>query len=163
MERHGDSVTITRNETRLLCGKLPEFRTIDDSELLLVFPAAIQEPSAARGIISVRSGSQPLCGADLLLVFPYKTWKRATTDESGEAEVDLHTNQLPMAVFAFAPDHAAHLESVWTPSEKALVITLRVLPTGGSVIFPEATGHLPGLQGRLNPIRDTHDRTYLYA
>ena len=32
-----------------------------------------------------------------------------------------------------------------------------------SVIFPEATGHLPGLSGRLNPIRDTHDRTYLYA
>ena len=34
---------------------------------------------------------------------------------------------------------------------------------GGSVIFSEATGHLPGLKGRLNPIRDTHDRTYLYA
>ena len=34
---------------------------------------------------------------------------------------------------------------------------------GGSVIFLEATGNLPGLKGRLNPIRDTHDRTYLYA
>ena len=27
----------------------------------------------------------------------------------------------------------------------------------------EATGCVPGLNGRLNPIRDTHDRTYLYA
>ena len=25
------------------------------------------------------------------------------------------------------------------------------------------TGDLPGLKGRLNPIRDTHNRTYLYA
>jgi len=37
------------------------------------------------------------------------------------------------------------------------------LPEGGSAIFPEATGYLPGLRGRLNPVRDTHDRTYLYA
>ncbi len=27
----------------------------------------------------------------------------------------------------------------------------------------KGTGHLPGLHGRLNPIRDTSDRTYLYA
>ena len=34
---------------------------------------------------------------------------------------------------------------------------------GGSVIFAEATGHLPGLTGRFNPIRDLDDRTDLYA
>ena len=37
------------------------------------------------------------------------------------------------------------------------------MPEGGSIIFSEAAGYLPGLKGRLNPIRDTHDRTYLYA
>ena len=26
-----------------------------------------------------------------------------------------------------------------------------------------STGHIPGLEGRLNPILDTHRRTYLYA
>ena len=41
--------------------------------------------------------------------------------------------------------------------------TRGALPEGGSVIISEATGHLPGLKGRLNPIRDTHDRTCLYA
>ena len=40
---------------------------------------------------------------------------------------------------------------------------MQSLPDGGSVIFPEATGNIPGLSGRLNPIRDTQDRTYLYA
>ena len=49
------------------------------------------------------------------------------------------------------------------PSRGALTVELEALPEGGSVIFPEATGDLPGLKGRLNPIRDTHDRTYLYA
>ena len=37
------------------------------------------------------------------------------------------------------------------------------LPDGGAVIFPEAAGYLPGLNGRLNPILDSHGRTYLYA
>ena len=163
MERRGDGVPIIRRETWELSGKFPVYQVIDDSEVFLVIPAATQEPSAARAVISVRSGGGALSGADLLFLFPNKTWKRATTDEVGEAAVDLHTTQLPMTVLAAAPGHAAHLERHWTPSERALAIDLGVLPDGGSVIFPEATGHLPGLKGRLNPIRDTHDRTYLYA
>ena len=163
MERRGDGVPTIRRETWELCGKYPEYRVVDDSEVLLVIPAAMQEQSPARAVVSVRSGGRPLSGADLLLLFPNKTWKRATTDEPGEAAVDLYTTQLPMTVFASAPGHAAHLERDWTPSERALAIDLDALPEGGSIIFPEATGHLPGLKGRLNPIRDTHDRTFLYA
>ena len=163
MERRGDGVPTIRRETWELCGKYPEYRVVDDSEVLLVIPAAMQEQSPARAVVSVRSGGRPLSGADLLLLFPNKTWKRATTDEPGEAAVDLYTTQLPMTVFASAPEHAAHLERDWTPSERALAIDLDALPEGGSVIFPEATGHLPGLKGRLNPIRDTHDRTFLFA
>ena len=49
------------------------------------------------------------------------------------------------------------------PEPGALTIELEVLREGGSIIFSEATGSLPGLKGRLNPIRDTLDRTYLYA
>ena len=163
MERRGDGVLIIRRETQELCGKLPEYRLIDDSELCLTIPAAVQEQSPARAVITVRSVGQPLLGADLLTLFPNKTWKRATTDEAGEATVDLHTTHLPMTVFAAAPGYAAHLEREWTPSRGALAIELEALREGGSVIFSEATGRLPGLKGRLNPIRDTHDRTYLYA
>ena len=163
MERRGDGVLIIQRETWELCGKYPEYRVVDDTEVLLVIPAAMQERSPARAVISVRSVGRPLPDADLLLLFPDKTWKRATTDDQGEAAADLHTTQLPMTVFASAPGHAAHLERHWTPSERALAIDLAALPEGGSIIFPEATGHLPGLTGRLNPIRDTHDRTYLYA
>ena len=45
----------------------------------------------------------------------------------------------------------------------ALTIELESLHGGGAVIFSEASDQIPGLNGRLNPIRDTLDRTYLYA
>ncbi len=163
MERRGDGVPIIRRETQELCGKLPEYRLIDDSEVCLAIPAAAQEQSPARAVITVRSAGRPLPGADLLTLFPNKTWKRGSTDEDGEATVDLHTTHLPMTVFASALGYAAHLEREWVPSRGALTVELEALPEGGSVIFPEATGYLPGLKGKLNPIRDTHDRTYLYA
>ncbi|MCY4230766.1 MAG: putative DNA binding domain-containing protein [Alphaproteobacteria bacterium] len=163
MERRGDGVPIIQRETWQLCGKYPEYEVVDDSEVLLVVPAATHERSPARAVVSVRSGGRSLPGTNLLLLFPNRTWKRATTDDQGEAAVDLHTTQLPMTVFASAPEHAATLVRDWIPSERALAIDLEALPAGGSVILPEATGHLPGLKGRLNPIRDSHDRTYLYA
>ena len=163
MERRGDGVPIILRETRALCGKPPEYRVIDDSELLLVIPAAPQEPSPARAVIAVWSDGCPMPGVDLLVLFPNKTWKRATTDANGEAAVDLYTTALPMTVFAAAPGRAAHVEREWMPSRDGLAIELRDLPGGGAVIFPEATGYLPGLRGRLNPILDTLNRTYLYA
>ena len=113
--------------------------------------------------ISVFASGQPIAGAKVLALFPNKTWKRATTSENGETIVGLHSVHLPMTVFVAAEGFAAHLEQDWTPAERALHIQLRPLLDGGSVIFPEATGTLPGLTGRLNPVRDTHDRTYLYA
>ncbi len=163
MERRGDGVPIIRRETKELCGKLPEYRLINDSELCLIIPAAAQEQSPARAVITVRFADQPLPGADLLALFPNKTWTRAATDQDGEASVDLHTTHLPMTVFVAAPGYAAHLEREWVPSRGALAVELKALPEGGTVIFAESTGILPGLTGRLNPIRDTLDRTYLYA
>ncbi len=47
--------------------------------------------------------------------------------------------------------------------ERALAVELAPKAGGGSVVFDESTGHVPGLAGRLNPILDTSHRTYLYA
>ena len=163
MERRGDGVPIMRRETRELSGRLPEFRLIAESELCVTIPAASLESTPAHAVVTVRCAGQPLPDADLLLLFPNKTWKQMSTNEDGEAVVDLHTTHLPMTVFAAALGYAAHLEREWIPNRGALAIELEALPEGGAVIFPEATGTLPGLKGRLNPIRDTHDRTYLYA
>lgn len=114
-------------------------------------------------VISVFTGGQPIAGANVLVLFPNKTWKHVTTGENGEAILDLHSVHLPMTVFVAAEGFAAHVEHDWVPAERALHIELRTLPNGGAVIFREGTGALPRLKGSLNPIRDTLDRSYLYA
>ena len=163
MERRGDGVPIILRETRELSGRRPEYRLLDNSEVILIIHAAALEQSPARTVITVRADGQPLPGSDVLTLFPNKTWKRETTDENGEAEVDLHTTHLPMTVFVAALGHGAHVEREWIPSQGSLAVELVPLREGGSVIFAESTGYLPVVNGRLNPIRDSHERTYLYA
>ena len=165
MERRGDGVPIILRETRGLCGRLPEYRVIDDAEVRLVVPAAPQEPSPARAVVSVRSAGtgEPLAGADVLALFPDDTWKHATTGKHGEAALELHSSHLPMTVFAAATGFSARVRHDWLPAEGRLTLKLDVLPGGGAIILPESAGTLPGLRGRLNPIRDDHGRTWLYA
>ena len=163
MERRGDGVPTIFRETEALSGKLPAYRLIDDSDLFLTIPAAATAAIPATTAIMCHHRGIPVPGVELLALFPNKTWKRTTTDENGEVQVNLHSTHLPMTVFAAATGYAAHLEHDWVPAQGALAIDMQSLPEGGAVLFPEATGYLPGLSGRLNPIRDTHDRTYLYA
>ena len=76
MERRGDGVPIIRRETEELCGRLPNFRLLDGSELCLTIPAAALEPTPASTVITVRCAGQPLAGVDVLALFPNKTWKQ---------------------------------------------------------------------------------------
>ncbi len=163
MERRGDGVPIIQRETLGVSGRPAEFRIVGDADLLVLLPSAPLEPSAAQAQIAVRAADRPLPGVDVLVLFPNHTWQRATSSDEGLATVSLHSTELPMTVYAAAEGYAAHLEHAWTPSQRALVIEMEHLPDGGGVIFPEGSGTLPGLAGRLNPVRDTHDRTYLYT
>ena len=163
MERRGDGVPIIVRETVELVGRPPEYKLIDGAEILLAMPSASLEPSPASTSLTVRSGGTPLAGVDVLALFPNGTWKRARSDASGEARLELHSTHLPMTVFAAARGYSPCVEKGWVPGRGALAIGLEELPEGGAVILAEATGGIPGLSGRLNPVRDVHDRTYLYA
>ncbi len=113
--------------------------------------------------ISTRYLGHPVPIVEILLLFPNKTWQQVRSDSSGQVQINLHTTDLPMTVYASAPGFAAYVKRNWVPSSGPLPIEMRVLPDGGSVIFPGSIGYLPGLSGRLNPILDTSHRTYLYA
>ena len=163
MERRGDGVPIIKRETREVSGRPPQYSLDDDAEVVLVIPAAPLDGEATRTNVTVRTEGQPLPGADVLALFPNYTWAQAVADDNGEATIDLYTADLPMTVFCAAPGYAACLARDWLPAGGALALELTALPQGGSAIYADGTGHLPGLRGRLNPQRDALDRTYLYA
>lgn len=163
MERRGDGVSIIKTETHEATGNMPQYKVVDESSLVLSIPAAKLELSPADSTVTVHSEGEPLSGVEILALFPNKTWQRATTDVTGEAALHLYTTNLPMTVYAATPGYTGGLKREWLPSRGGLLLELEHLPDGGAAIFPEATGYLPSLRGRLNPKRDASDRTYLYA
>ena len=163
MERRGDGVSIILNETREATGNPPQYEIVDESNLVLSIPAARIELFPADSTVTVHSEGAPVPGVDVLVLFPNKTWQRATTDEAGEATFSLYTTHLPMTVYAAMPGYAAGIKREWIPAHGGFLLELCALSAGGASIFPQNTGHLPGLHGQLNPKRDTSDRTYLYA
>ena len=163
MERRGDGVPVIFRETRALCGRSPSYRLLDESNLFLDIPAATTVASPATVAVTVHHAGGLVAGAEVLVLFPNKTYKRGVTNDHGEASVELHATDLPMTVFVAAPGFRAHVERDWVPAEGGLAVDLQPVRRGGAVIFPEATGPIPGLRGRLNPVRDSLDRSYLYA
>jgi len=163
LERRGDGVPIILDRTHELSGRRPEYKLIDSTDLLLTIPAAKLEADPDKASIVVRCESQPLAGVEVLALFPNKTWKQATTDVDGIAYVDLHSTHLPMTVFAGMAGYTAGHASEWIPADGPLDVKVSPLPDGGSAVFSNSTGNLPYISGRLNPILDTLNRTYLYA
>ncbi len=163
MERRGDGVSIIKSHTQEVTGNSPKYKVINTSNLVLSIPAAKLELSPAESTVTVHCSGDPLDAVDVLALFPNKTWQRATTNESGDAVLDLFTTHLPMTVYVAAPGYSAGLIQDWLPNRGGLMVDLKPLSDGGSVIFPQASGTIPGLRGRLNPKRDSLDRTYMYA
>ena len=161
LELRGEGVPIIYEETRALTGREPEFALIGGAELRLTLPSATPPAEGIEGEVTVTAAGQPLAGAQVVALYPNKTWMKESTDSFGRAAFGFHS-QLPITVFCAAPGHRAHVIRDWRPPEP-ISVQLETLPDGGSIAFTEGTGHLPGLSGRLNPILDTHDRMYLYA
>ena len=165
MEKRGDGVGIIRRETEALGAKSPSYELVGNTELRLEIPAAPLGWTPGSVGLTVRSDGRPVADADILLIFPDGTYRRAATNVEGAAVADLHSTHLPMTVFAAAPGFAARVVREWAPNRTALSLDLELaaLPGGGSVVFPDGAGEVPGLRARLNPVRDVHDRTSLYV
>lgn len=161
LELRGEGVPVIYEKTRELTGRDPVYELIDGVELLLVLPSASPPVEGLAGDVLVTAGGQPLEGAHVVAHYPNKTWMEATTDRFGRAAFGFYLER-PITVYSAAPGHTGHVERDWRPPQP-LTIRLTELPAGGSAIFTEGTGRLPGLRGRVNPILDNLDRTYLYA
>ena len=161
LQERGEGVPIIYDQTRSLTGQAPSYELLGGAELLLTIPGAPPPVQGITGSLTVNAQARPLPGARVVVHYPNGTWMAADSDTLGRIQFDFHS-ELPITVFCAAPGHTAHVEQAWHPPEP-LSIQLEELSGGGSAIFTEGTGHLPVLAGRLNPILDDLDRTYLYA
>ena len=161
LEQRGEGVPIIYEETWALTGTEPTYELIGGAELRLTMPSARPPVPGIQGEVSVTAQGRPLAGATVLALYPNKTWMREETDALGRIRFGFHS-ELPITVYCAAPEQRARVARGWWPPD-ALEIELEALPKGGSMVIPERTGHLPGLEGRLNPILDSLDRMYLYA
>ena len=161
----GAFIAVIEDETFALAGKKPAFVLIGDRELKLVLSAASPPlPDGIAAPIAVLNGETdaPLPGAHVLVVYPNKTYLETRTDVFGHADFVLHTARLPMIVLCAAKGFTARAVNSFAPGDP-LELRMQPAPNGGSLIIANRTGHLPGIQGRLNPILDNLDRSYLYA
>ncbi len=163
MERRGDGVSIIRSKTQEITGKLPQYKVVDESNLVLSIPAAKLVLSPSDSTVTVHADGEPVSDVDVLALFPNKTWLKATTGEAGEAELELYTTHLPMTVYTAIPGYTGGIKREWLPNRGGLLQELNRLPDGGAVIFTTNQGVLPGLSGALNIKQDSYGRNYIYA
>lgn len=121
-------------------------------------------------VVSKQSSSSdniapPIEGATVLLAYSNGTYVTGKTDASGQCEFELYRTDDRMNLLVAAEGHpACYLTGVPATSlmENGSVIELdSVTQSSNSILFTKSIGHIPGIDGRLNPIN--HHGTYLYA
>jgi hypothetical protein len=119
-------------------------------------------PQTATHTARVTDGSGvPLRGAQIYFIRRNGVHSSKTVSDN-EGVADVMTLKEVGSVFCALDGFSSYYQENHNPSTP-LRITLKKSPRGGSVIFPDGTGYIAGLSGRLNPILDTSGRTYLYA
>ncbi|WP_331375610.1 KGGVGR-motif variant AAA ATPase [Sinorhizobium chiapasense] len=105
-------------------------------------------------------GNIPIAGVEMCAIADNGTTVTTKSDSAGHADIELRTARLYRLLLA----HSSYLPRIITAfdTSKELRVRLERRSGAGSSIL-HSTGHIPGLEGRLNPVMDTLDRTYLYA
>ena len=102
----------------------------------------------------------PISEATVAAIADNGTTKLDSTDQEGVARLTIATRRCYQLLIAHHNFPGAIINS-WDPAED-INVTLTSSENTGSVICTR-TCHIPGLEGRLNPIQDASNRTYLYA
>lgn len=100
------------------------------------------------------------CGATVTALADNNTVLNATSEADGRARFSVQTRRNYRLLVAHPDFPAAFLDRI-DPAESVAV----TLPRSDDIesVIVHGTGYIPGLTGRLNPILDTSNRTYLYA
>lgn len=164
IERRGEGIAVIEDETIALAGQSPVFEVIGQREFRVIIPSAVPPIADGLGVTLTTLNNETgeaLSGVNILMLYPNKTWRESQTNTFGRTEFVLHA-QLPMTVFVAKEGYKAQVVHEYDPV-KPLTVELSALKNGGSMIFSDGSGSIPSIRGRLNPILDSLDRTYLYA
>ena len=121
---------------------------------------AVESAGSALIVRTTTDGDIPIKGVSVCALAKNGTTINALTDQNGSASLQLLKSQAYTLLIA----HPRHPSKLMEKISDGRNVDIRI-PIGrnmGSLVI-HSTGHIPGLNGRLNPILDTSNRTYLYA
>ena len=111
-------------------------------------------------VLVCSSDGTPVPEATVVAIAENDTTKSGRTGQDGVAKLTIPTRRQYQLLVAH-PVFPGAIIYAWDPAEDVRVSLALTENTGSTICM--GTGHIPGLEGRLNPILDTSDRTYLYA
>lgn len=118
-----------------------------------------KKPVELRIVVADGVGT-PIVSAEVFAIADNNTTIGAETDANGVARLSVHTRR-KYTVWIAHPKFPCSIHPEVDPQSDLRVKLLRSDELGSKII--NSTGYIPGLNGRLNPILDPHNRTYLYA
>jgi len=124
-----------------------------------VVPMPLIDPTKCTVQIEDDQG-QAIDGATVVLQADNGTILRAIASEGGTYTFDVNVRRSYRLLVAH-PNFPSSMTEVQDPATSMKIVLQKLDGIGSALI--ESTGYLPGLKGRLNPILDTSNRTYLYA
>ena len=103
---------------------------------------------------------EPIAKANIYLIADNNTCLKAVTNENGFASININVRR-KYSLFVASENYPSYVLDEIDP-QCNMKIKLHSSENIGAIIC-DSTGYIPGLKGRLNPILDTLNRTYLYA
>ena len=138
-------------------------RTIPSEQVRKSLSPLIKIPKVDPSLFTVRVKNEkgsPFSGANLFLIADNNTYLNKKTDNEGVAAFEINTRRNYKLYFANENYPAFIVEKIDPKND--FEISVHSSENISSIIC-NSTGYIPGLKGRLNPILDTSNRTYLYA
>jgi hypothetical protein len=103
-------------------------------------------------------------GAIIALVASDGTHIDGSTEADGIATLRVPDDGETRTVFVAHDSHPGIVRDQYRPKSGSVDdLPFEPRPNVGSVLFPNGTGCIPGLEGSMNPILDPFERTYVYG
>lgn len=153
------------NFAEIICTKLVlSGRTVPSEKIRRSLSPLTKVPRFAPHSFKVQvkdENDSAIVGVNLLLVADNSTYLLQSTDKAGVSIFEITTRR-NYKLYIAHDNYPCHLFDKIDPASD-FQITMHSSANIGSIICANGIGYIPGLQGRLNPILDTSQRTYLYA